>query len=97
MFRFSMDRDVRQAANGDELATAGITPDEDWKRRLEGEGTHREGEHYYRAENESPSTLAKAIEYVQGIMLHPPRRVWIEDEAHEVSDEDVRGARKPEI
>lgn len=91
MFRFSIDTDATHTVNPGQLAEAGITVDEGLPREVGAE----EGVSYYRASNADPKTMRDAIEYVQGLFMHHPRRVWIDGEEHEVTDEDVAAVRKP--
>ena len=95
MFRFSMENNVQLDTNPRQLATANITPDEDFAERLKDTDEYRRDEQYYRAENESPASLGEAIEFVQGIFFHPPRRVWLDGALHEVKPDDLSGLRKP--
>lgn len=97
MFRFAYDKDTPVAANAKELATAGITEDRDWGERLDERDETLANERYYRVENETPDSVAEAVSYVQGIMMHPPERVWIEGEPHIVGDDDVGSASKPHV
>lgn len=83
MFRFSMDAEPL-AVNKDQLATAGITEDEEWEERLKEQDDYREGERYYRSDQERPGTLEEAVAFVQGVFERPPRRVWLGEEVHEV-------------
>ena len=94
MFRFSIAQDTPIVADADQLATAGITPDEDFQQRLERTDEARH-EIVYRAENADPNSFAEAIEYVQGVMQHAPRRIWIDDEGYEVTDQDLAGVQPP--
>lgn len=95
MFRFSVDRSVPVAANADQLAAAGITPDEDFADRLQASGEAREGERIYRVENEAPESAEEAVAYVQGVIAHVPARVWIGEEVYSRGDVDLGSVRKP--
>ncbi|HET6567705.1 MAG TPA: hypothetical protein VFG50_07060 [Rhodothermales bacterium] len=95
MFRFSMDKGVPLDTNQDQLVTAQITPDPDWADRLMNTGEYREDERYFRAENSSPDSVGEAVEFVQGIMFHAPRRVWMGDKEHDVTESIAAAVRKP--
>lgn len=95
MYRFSFDKNTPIGASAKQLTDAGITEDESFASELRDTGEHREDERYFRVENESPDSLEEAIEYVQGVMLHPPRRVWMGDRVCDVEAEDLAGVRKP--
>jgi hypothetical protein len=95
MFRFSIDRDAPITVNPDQLATAGITPDEDFQQRLADTDSEHQDEIIYRVENEEPSSFAEAIEYVQGVLQHAPRRIWIDGEGYDVTDKDLANVEPP--
>ena len=95
MYRFSFDKNVSLPAGARQLADAGITEDESFASELQDTGAYRENERYFRVENRSPDTLEEAIEYVQGILFHPPNRVWMGDRVCEVEAEDLAGVEKP--
>ena len=95
MFRFSIDADTPIDATPSQLAAQHITEDDDFAARLHGAGEFEEGERYFRAENVTPTSVVEAVSYVQGILFHPPARVWLDGALHEVTDEHVGAARKP--
>ena len=95
MFRFSIEKDVAIDASPDQLVKNGITEDEDFALRTRDAGEFREGERYFRVENETPKNLKEAVEYVNGVLFHAPVRVWLGGEMHEVTAETLRGTRKP--
>ncbi|MFW5972690.1 MAG: hypothetical protein ACOCTG_01760 [Bacteroidota bacterium] len=95
MFRFSIEKDAPIGTGAKQLASAGITPDDDFPESLQGTGEYRSDERYFRVENERPKSPEQAVEYVQRVIHHVPRRVWIEGESYETDDLDLSGIRPP--
>ena len=95
MFQFSIEKTVRPGASTGSPASHAITEDPDWAERLKNTGEYRENERYFRAENENPDSVEKAVEFVQGIFFHPPTRVWIDDKEYTVTESIEERVRKP--
>lgn len=95
MFRFSIDKETPLDASPSQLTQNAITEDEDFPQRLKEVDQYEADERYFRAENANPKSLKEAIEFVQGILFHPPARVWLDGELHEVKASDLRGTDKP--
>lgn len=96
MFRFSIEKNTQVNASANQLMSQGISEDRDFAERLPAAGEYEEGETYYRADYETPRNVQEAVDYVQGIFFHPPRRVWISGDLHEVTDEHLARSRKPD-
>lgn len=84
MFHFSFEQDAPLTADEDQQATANVTEVRDWAERLKQSGEYSADERYFRAENEDPDTVEEAVDFVRGIFGHVPRRVWMDDEVHEL-------------
>lgn len=95
MFRFSIEKDAPIGTGNKQLATAGITPDDDFPESLEGTGEFRADERYFRVENVRPESPEKAVEYVQGVIHHVPARVWIDGREHKTSELNLDAIRRP--
>lgn len=96
MFSFSIKKDDATDVRKTTFVSHGITEDSrHLKEQLRNTGAYRDDELYYRAENADPDSLAEAVEFVQGIFYVAPSRVWIGDEAYEVTDQDVANVEKP--
>ncbi len=94
MYRFTMETDVMKDTNERQLATAGITRDENFAQRLRDTGTFDEDETIDRLENEAPGSTEGAVEYAH-IFIHAPTRVWLNVEVHMVTDEVLARIEKP--
>lgn len=95
MYRFAIKDDVELATNARQLAEAGITEDESFAETLRDTEAYAGDERYFRVENRTPASVAEAAEYVQGVLFHPPRRVWIDGEIYPVEADDLAAAEKP--
>ena len=95
MYRFSIQDDVELATTAEQLAAAGITEDAGFAETLRGTDAYADDERYFRVENRTPSSVAEAAEYVQGVLFHPPRRVWIDGDIYPVEADDLATAEKP--
>ena len=89
MFRFSMGKDAPLDVNKSQLDTANIVEEPRYADVLRDAGEYRDGERYFRAENESPESVEAAVDYVRGLFFHAPSRVWLDGEVHEVTAEDA--------
>ena len=89
MFRFSMDANTPLDVNKSQLDTANIVEEPRYAETLRETDEYREGERYFRAENETPASVEAAVDYVRGIFFHVPSRVWLEGAVHEVGAEDA--------
>ena len=94
MFRFTMDNTVEVDISGAELTTAGIGRDDVFADALRETNDLPDNETVFTCERQVED-LDEAVEFVQGIFFHPPTRVWLGDEEHEVTDEVVARIRKP--
>lgn len=96
MFSFSIAREAAGNVRKDQLATHDIGESRDLLERLRETDEYRDDEVYFRAENAKPRNVREAIQFVQGIFFSAPNRVWLGgDDAHEVTEEDLRGLEKP--
>lgn len=95
MFQFAIEKNVTLGVSSSSLASHAITEDPDWADRLRNTGEYREDERYFRVENENPHSPEEAVEFVQGILFHAPTRVWIGDDAYEVTESIAASVRKP--
>ena len=95
MFRFSMAENAELDVNKSQLDTANIVEEPRYADVLRDTGEYRDGERYFRSENESPASVEAAVDYVRGIFFHAPNRVWLEGEVHEVTAEDADESGAP--
>lgn len=67
-----------------QLASNNVTPDEDWEAGLKDADDYVPGERCFRAETETPQSVDDAVDFVRGLLVTTPNRVWIGDERHEI-------------